>query len=1409
MELNGLQSVTKLTPTGYPLYAKQMRSFLRTKGFEDHITYADFNTMYLDRFRPTEREELLLKKKDTIQKKVLSNKYSEDDRMEELLDVSDKLAPFMERKTKEEYSWIQNEQKIKGYFEISTEARYHLRMNECKTSAEIWKRLKIDSNQEEAGNFMAILTQFYNLKYQPGEKLSNLAARAQTIAQRIVDQGGREPSWKEMVCFQILSKIPPQFDAIQQAIFQLDWEDIHMDLILKKFNAEDARQDANRETRKANNNVDEALLTQQQRSFKKINRKRENERKESSKKAESTSMRKCQMCQKPNIPETEGEWVKRCAECHKKYKAEHPEEFEKKRGFKSKSKNEESNLVQLFNLADSDSAGDTKKWYLDCGCTNHVTNSAENVGNLKPTSRAVSGPSGEIVSATHVGNARVQVFNPNSNTTSTLEFQNALVVPKIKKNLVSVRQITAASPKIFVILNQGKFEIFEGEVSLKGSTIAQGQLDETNLYAFNQSLDEDATTPTNAEIDQTFVARTLDDWHDSLCHINKKAILQLKDATVDFQVTHADKEIECTTCDAAKMNRKKFARILAPIAKVAGEVITSDVCGKISPPSLGGCQYIVSFIDRVSGYIFAFLIKNKSDTAEMFKVVNARVKNLAPSHVKVLATDGGGEYIGKEMQDFLKAEGISHSKTPPNTHERVGLAERFNGILFGAVRAMLRKRKMPRKFWGLCALYYVYVRNRTVKPGAEKTRYELLRNEKPSLKHCLPFGCLVMYHNHDPHIKKLDARAFKGVFVGFDEDNHAYMIWDQEKNQLFQTRDIKPYPDEFAVFADYQELPFEVEDDNNWATGEIIDPKLDDQIVDERVKDDERDEEEREIQDYDIFDNPIYSLIDKEIPENNNVNNNMNLVKQQYLTPEEIFNINTLDQINTPKNYKEAMKSPHVKSWKEAMEIEIKSLVKLETFELVPFQPNMKVIKGGFVYKIKTDQDGKISKFKARCVAKGYSQEYGIDYFDTFSPTLRYNSFRYVISVAQLKGFKIHHLDVQTAFLNGELAEEIYMHVPEGFESLVVDKRCTHVLKLKKSLYGLKQAGRVWNEKFTATIIAMGFFQSAADPCIFYKFKNEDLAAVIAIFVDDCFVLGKDEEIESASRQLKEKFEMHDLGLLSYGLSIKVEQNNNNIKISQPAYVDKLLEKFNMQDCSTITTPLPPKKYINNNDNKPFADVNLYQQLVGGLIYLSNATRPDIAYSVGYLARSMQKPTEEDWKNGKRVLRYLKGTRSQGIQYNNKEFLQGYSDSSYAEEIDRKSVGGYVFKQAGGAFSWRSTKQDIVAQSSSEAEYIALAEAVKEALWIRKLQAEMFPKISSPTTIFEDNQSTINLAENPIHTNRSKHIDVRFHATRNYVADKKVVIIFKPTAEMIADIMTKSLERILHEKFVKMMGLVD
>jgi hypothetical protein len=431
------------------------------------------------------------------------------------------------------------------------------------------------------------------------------------------------------------------------------------------------------------------------------------------------------------------------------------------------------------------------------------------------------------------------------------------------------------------------------------------------------------------------------------------------------------------------------------------------------------------------------------------------------------------------------------------------------------------------------------------------------------------------------------------------------------------------------------------------------------------------------------------------------------------------------------------------------------------------------------------------------------------------------DSIRYLVSTAVQNQMSIHHLDVETAFLNGTLAEEIYLEIPDGFEDYKFNRK-TQVFKLKKSIYGLKQASRVWNELFTAELIKLGLKQSTADPCIFIKYQEStDIpVAAVGVFVDDCFVVGGDAESLQLKNLLMNIFKMHDLGSLSFALGIKFDQfKDGSIQMSQALYVDKLLEKFDMMDAKTVETPMALKNSVKpkqqqedifENESPLFENINRYQQLVGSLIYLSNSTRPDIACAIRSLASKMHSPTEADMVAGKRVLRYLKGTRDLALNYNNKsQELFAYSDSSYAEEKDRKSVGGYVTLQAGAAITWKSTKQSIIAQSSMEAEYIALAETAKEIEWLRKLQVEFRPKsFSKPTTIFEDNQSTIKLSKNPIHSNRSKHIAVRFHKIQELVANKVINIEYMPTDQMVADIMTKSLGKVLHKRFVEGMGLI-
>jgi hypothetical protein len=396
-------------------------------------------------------------------------------------------------------------------------------------------------------------------------------------------------------------------------------------------------------------------------------------------------------------------------------------------------------------------------------------------------------------------------------------------------------------------------------------------------------------------------------------------------------------------------------------------------------------------------------------------------------------------------------------------------------------------------------------------------------------------------------------------------------------------------------------------------------------------------------------------------------------------------------------------------------------------------------------------------------------------------------------------------MDVETAFLNGDLEEEIYMEMPEGFED-----NPGKVCKLNKTLYGLKQSAREWNMKFVNEMKAKGFLQSTTDPCVFFK-KSREKLIIISIFVDDNIIIGTKEDVVETKEMLSKMFKMKDLGDLKYIVGIKVEQTTTTTNLSQSHYINDMLHRFNMQNCKPSTTPLPTN--INKDEQDAlvkFKDETLYKQAIGSLIYLANATRPDISFAVSQLARKMQDPSNQDWHNTKRIFRYLQGTKNMKLVYQRKKSeLCGFSDASYAEDRqDRKSTSGHIFMMNGGAVSWKSNKQPIVSLSSMEAEYIALASAVKEGLWLKKFEKELLMP-EKTLTIFQDNQSTIKTASHRIHNDRSKHIDVRYHFIRECVEKKVVRVEYCPTNEMTADALTKSLGRILHERHVRSMGLVQ
>ena len=487
------------------------------------------------------------------------------------------------------------------------------------------------------------------------------------------------------------------------------------------------------------------------------------------------------------------------------------------------------------------------------------------------------------------------------------------------------------------------------------------------------------------------------------------------------------------------------------------------------------------------------------------------------------------------------------------------------------------------------------------------------------------------------------------------------------------------------------------------------------------------------------------------------------------------------------------------------MEEELESMKKNDVWELTELPEGRNAIGNKWVYRYKWDELGNITRYRARLVAKSYSQQFGIDYLETFAPVAKMQSLRALLALAIHEDMEIHQMDVTTAFLLGDLEEEIYLEQPEGF-----DDGTGRVCKMKRAMYGLKQSGRQWNRKLRTRLRDIGFELIDADNCIFI---NTDTKAIIAVWVDNLIIMAKTlTQMNGIKRQLNWMFEMKDLGELRHFLGIQVDRDRRNrcLTIHQETYIRTILHRFGMAQSKPVYTPLTPgTKRYKATDEDEFVDPKLYQKIIGCLMYTMVCTRPDIAFAVQQLSQYCSKPTKTHYQEAKRVLRYLCGTPTAGIAYyaSESEEVIGYCDADHGSGEDRKSIMGYVFLMKGGAISWQAKKQSTVAISSTEAEYGALTQSSKEFIWITKLLTELKRPECAPRLLYLDNQGAIKLAYNPVFHARTKHIDIQIHFIRQCVEDNQLEIRYCPTEEMVADVMTKALGRGKHLTFMIMMGM--
>ena len=489
------------------------------------------------------------------------------------------------------------------------------------------------------------------------------------------------------------------------------------------------------------------------------------------------------------------------------------------------------------------------------------------------------------------------------------------------------------------------------------------------------------------------------------------------------------------------------------------------------------------------------------------------------------------------------------------------------------------------------------------------------------------------------------------------------------------------------------------------------------------------------------------------------------------------------------------------------MKEEMQAIERNQTWELVDLPNDKSPIGLKWVFRTKFNTDGSVQKHKARLVVKGYAQQQGVDFDETFSPVARFETVRVLLALSAHLNWPVYQFDVKSAFLNGELEEEVYVQQPEGF---VVRDNEDKVYRLKKALYGLKQAPRAWYKRVDSYFLQHGFVRSENEPTLYVKKSDNGDFLVVCIYVDDMIYMGSSQKLvfEFKSCMMSE-FEMSDLGNLQYFLGLEVQQVDDGIFVSQRKYAKDLLSKFGMQSCNGVATPMNPKEKLQQDDGTEFANPRYYRSLVGGLNYLTN-TRPDIMFSVSVLSRYLHTPTMQHLGAAKRVLRYVAETTDFGIWYSRDANFKlfGYSDSDWGGcKDDGTSTSGHLFSLGSGAISWSSKKQEVVALSSGEAEYIVVTLAVCQAVWLRRLLSDLHKEQQGSTLIFCDNKATIAMTKNPAFHNRTKHIDIRYHFIRSLAARGEIVLKFCGTKEQVADVLTKSISNAQHAYLRKRLGV--
>lgn len=1035
-------------------------------------------------------------------------------------------------------------------------------------------------------------------------------------------------------------------------------------------------------------------------------------------------------------------------------------------------------------------------FYIDSGASSHMCMDRDLFSEMNELVTEVEIKLADISKVVAIATGNIDFFTVVKGKRVSRTLTDVYYVPKLNQNLLSVSQL--ASKGFSVSFSGSKCEVLSSE----GKSIVEGSK-RGKLYVMElESIFENAGIADGSEMDTVLL-------HRRLGHLSISGINQLMKANmIDGLSTDASdlKLPFCGHCTKGKLNREPFPKDYTMKSTRIGEIIHSDVCGPFQVNSAGGCSFYVTFTDDFSRYTVVSIIPRKSEVFEKFVDFNQLLINQFGSSAKTLRTDNGGEYLSSDFGSYLRKNGIKHERTVPYTPQQNGVSERKNRTIMDCVRTMLLDSGLAQKFWGDAVMHAVFIQNRCpTKLLKNVSPFEIWTGSKPNISTFRIFGSQCFAWVPKEKRRKLDDKSIECRYLGEALLTKGYRLLKQD-GSVFVSRSVR-FNEEFVTSKISVAVEVSDSDDEVDSGGDYF-PIQRENVVELENKATPSDTDE------DIFETPSqtftlvrpetgtrhptespgflsgsFPVLDTPCPTRKSDRSNAGKGVERYGFE------NALISCEEPATYKNMLLRSDSKKWIAAAVDEINSLKKLGTFTLVDLPPGRKAIGCKWIFKLKTDVNGVVTRYKARLVAQGFNQREGVDYNETFAPVVKFNSVRILLSIAATLDLDIQQMDVKTAFLYGELVEEIYMKQPEGF---VKEGSEGKVCLLRKGLYGLKQSGRVWNELVDSFITSNNMRRCTSDTCVYVgSFCGKMF--IIAIYVDDALLFAdfNDPQMLIIKGNFKKAFKMEDLGPVNQmlGWNITRDRMERTISISQSKLINSILNDFQMRECIPSSVPISPN-WKPQDRVEGHVEVFKYREAVGSLMYVMLGSRPDIAFAVGMLSRYLESPGPDHVYGVKKVIRYLKGTSDYALTLGGKGEIKalGYVDSDFAGDLKtRRSTTGYCFCIGNGMVIWKSQRQICVTLSTAEAEYTAACSAATEAVWIRTFLKEIGFEQKEATVINEDNQGCIAMSKNPEYHSRTKHIDIRTHFIREKVYSREITLNYIPTKEMIADLLTKGL----------------